>query len=102
MRRMAGSRRRQSSPSLRASRNTKRDRASCAHSRPDPRGTRLACVYNLRMGTNLEPLWDGLITGVALATLDSDAGYGAVEDAALGWRDGVISFVGARSQLPAA
>ena len=54
------------------------------------------------MGTNLEPLWDGLITGVALATLDSDAGYGAVEDAALGWRDGVISFVGARSQLPAA
>ncbi|MGH8061638.1 MAG: imidazolonepropionase [Pseudoxanthomonas sp.] len=54
------------------------------------------------MGTNLEPLWDGLITGVNLATLEGDAGYGVVESAALGWRDGLITFVGPRSQLPGA
>jgi len=58
------------------------------------------------MGTNHEPrhepLWDGLITGVTLATLDADTGYGAIEDAALGWRDGIITFAGSRSQLPAA
>ncbi|MEO8365413.1 MAG: imidazolonepropionase [Pseudoxanthomonas sp.] len=54
------------------------------------------------MGTNLEPLWDGLITGVSLATLENGVGYGAVEDAALGWREGVLTFAGARSQLPGA
>ncbi len=54
------------------------------------------------MGTNRGLLWDGLITGISLATLDGDAGYGAIKDAALGWRDGVIAFVGARSQLPGA
>lgn len=54
------------------------------------------------MGTNLEPLWDGLITGISLATLDADSGYGAVEDGALGWREGVVTFAGARSQLPGA
>jgi imidazolonepropionase len=54
------------------------------------------------MGKNLEPLWDGLIAGINLATLEGDNGYGAIEDGALGWRDGLITFVGARSQLPAA
>ena len=54
------------------------------------------------MSKNLEPVWDGLITGISVATLDAEAGYGAIEDAALGWRDGVITFVGARSQLPGA
>jgi imidazolonepropionase len=54
------------------------------------------------MGTNLEPLWDGLITGISLATLDADSGYGAVGDAALGWRNGLITFAGARSRLPGA
>ena len=54
------------------------------------------------MSKNLEPLWDGLITGISVATLDADACYGAIEDAALGWRDGVITFVGPRSQLPGA
>ncbi|HEY5972681.1 MAG TPA: imidazolonepropionase [Pseudoxanthomonas sp.] len=52
------------------------------------------------MGTKLEPLWDGLITGVSLATLEGDSGYGAIEDAALGWHDGVLCFVGARADLP--
>jgi imidazolonepropionase len=54
------------------------------------------------MGTNFEPLWDGLITGVSLATLEADSGYGAVGDAALAWRQGVLTFVGPRSQLPGA
>ena len=44
--------------------------------------------------------WDGLILGASLATLDADAGYAAVEDAALGWRDGVLTFVGSRTALP--
>ncbi|KAF1714945.1 imidazolonepropionase [Pseudoxanthomonas yeongjuensis] len=54
------------------------------------------------MGTNLEPLWDGLITGISLATLEGNAGYGTIEDAALGWRDGLIAYAGPRSQLPGA
>ncbi len=47
-------------------------------------------------------LWDGLILGASLATLDSDDGYGAIHDAALGWRDGALTFVGPRTTLPAA
>jgi imidazolonepropionase len=43
--------------------------------------------------------WDGLLLGTGLATLDGD-GYGAIEDGALGWRDGVLAWVGARSELP--
>ena len=46
--------------------------------------------------------WDGLILGATLATLDGDAGYGLVEDGALGWKDGVLSFVGLRDELPGA
>jgi imidazolonepropionase len=44
--------------------------------------------------------WDGLILGASLATLDGDSGYGAIEDGALGWKDGMLAFVGARSALP--
>ena len=44
--------------------------------------------------------WDGLLLGPALATLDCDAGYGLVEDGALGWKDGVLAYVGPRSGLP--
>jgi imidazolonepropionase len=47
-------------------------------------------------------LWDELILGVSLATLDSEDGYGAIHDAALGWRDGALTFVGPRTTLPAA
>ena len=46
------------------------------------------------------PPWDGLILGAALATLDSDTGYGEITDGALGWRDGRLTFVGPRSALP--
>jgi imidazolonepropionase len=44
--------------------------------------------------------WDGLILGASLATLDASDGYGEIADAALGWRDGVITFAGPRTQLP--
>lgn len=44
--------------------------------------------------------WDGLLLGATLATLADDAGYGLIEDGALGWRDGVIVYAGPRSGLP--
>lgn len=44
--------------------------------------------------------WDGLLLNASLATLDGD-GYGAIEDGALGWKDGVLTFVGPRPALPA-
>jgi imidazolonepropionase len=46
-----------------------------------------------------ENTWDGLLLGADLATLDGE-GYGAIRDGALGWRDGVLVFVGARAELP--
>lgn len=48
-----------------------------------------------------DPRWDGLIVGASLATLDGEAGYGAIEDGALGWKDGLLTFVGKRADLPA-
>ena len=47
--------------------------------------------------------YDGLLLGVHLATLDDarPAGH-VVEDGALGWRDGMLAYVGPRSALPAA
>ncbi len=44
--------------------------------------------------------WDGLILGMNLATLADDAGYGLIEGGALGWRDGVLQFVGKITDLP--
>jgi imidazolonepropionase len=45
--------------------------------------------------------WDGVIVGASLATLDGDdAGYGAIADGALGWRDGRLTYVGPRAGLP--
>src|SRR5688500_16161508 len=51
--------------------------------------------------------WHGLIIGVSLATFDDDAvhgetGYADIGDGALGWRNGVLTYVGARADLPAA
>ena len=48
------------------------------------------------------PLYDGLIVGASLATMDADRGYGEIEDGALGWKDGVLAFVGPRTALPGA
>jgi imidazolonepropionase len=45
--------------------------------------------------------WDGLLVDVGLATLvDNGVPYGAISDGAIGWRDGVITFAGPRSDLP--
>lgn len=44
--------------------------------------------------------WDGLMLGPTLATLDTDSGYGLVEDGALGWKDGLLTYVGPRGGLP--
>jgi imidazolonepropionase len=46
------------------------------------------------------PTFDGLLLGAHLATLDAPSGYGEITDGALGWRDGVLTFVGPRAQLP--
>ena len=46
------------------------------------------------------PLYDCLILGASLATLDAPDGYGAIADGALGWRDGVLAWVGPRAALP--
>ncbi len=68
----------------------------------------LACVrlggdgYNPSMDIHLTPTWDGLAVNARLVTLDAEAGYGIVEDGALGWRDGRLAYVGARDRLPAA
>jgi len=44
--------------------------------------------------------WDGLLVGASLATLDDDAGYGAIGRGALGWKDGVLGYVGTADALP--
>ena len=49
---------------------------------------------------NTATRWDGLLIGASLATLDGDHGYGGIEDGALGWKHGVLTFVGPRSALP--
>ncbi|GAB3731905.1 imidazolonepropionase [Luteimonas pelagia] len=46
-----------------------------------------------------ETMWDGLLVGASLATLEGD-GYGAVVDGALGWKDGCIAYAGPRDGLP--
>ncbi|GAA5011655.1 imidazolonepropionase [Pseudoluteimonas lycopersici] len=40
------------------------------------------------------PRFDGIAVGATLATLDADAGYGIVENAALAWKDGGIAYLG--------
>lgn len=44
--------------------------------------------------------WDGLILGSDLVTLAGDDGYGIIKRGALGWREGVLQFVGDASALP--
>ena len=44
--------------------------------------------------------WDGLLLNARLATLRPELGpYGAIENAAIGWKDGVITFAGPTSEL---
>lgn len=45
--------------------------------------------------------WDHLLLDCRLATMaDNGTAYGAIEHAALGWKDGVIAFAGPQSGLP--
>ncbi|HEX5961652.1 MAG TPA: imidazolonepropionase [Rhodanobacteraceae bacterium] len=44
--------------------------------------------------------WDHLLLDCTLATLAGDAGYGLIEDGAIGWRDGSITFAGPMRGLP--
>jgi imidazolonepropionase len=45
--------------------------------------------------------WDGLLLDCRLASLcDNGVAYGAIENAALGWKDGKITFADAQSLLP--
>lgn len=51
---------------------------------------------------NETQVWDGLLLDCRLATMRSDLGpYGAIENAALGWRAGEIVFAGPQADLPA-
>jgi imidazolonepropionase len=45
--------------------------------------------------------WDHLLLDCRLATMaDNGVAYGAIENAALGWKDGIITFAGPQSGLP--
>jgi imidazolonepropionase len=45
--------------------------------------------------------WDHLLLDCRLATMaDNGTAYGAIENAALAWKDGVIAFAGPQSALP--
>ncbi|WP_372012364.1 imidazolonepropionase [Pseudoxanthomonas sp. 10H] len=54
------------------------------------------------MDTTPDHRWDGLLVNARLATLAGDSGYGTIEDAALGWRNGLLAYVGPTGGLPAA
>ena len=48
-----------------------------------------------------DPRWDALLLDCRLATLaDTGVPYGAIDDAALAWKDGVICHAGPRADLP--
>jgi imidazolonepropionase len=44
--------------------------------------------------------WDTLLLGASIATLDGD-GYGAIDDGAIAWKNGRLTYVGPRGGLPA-
>jgi imidazolonepropionase len=49
--------------------------------------------------TTEDSRWDGLLLDCRLATLAGDGDYGIVEDAAIGWRDGRIAWLGRQADL---
>lgn len=49
----------------------------------------------------MDPSWDHLLLDCTLATLDGEAGYGLIENGAVGWRNGVIAYAGPADGLPA-
>jgi imidazolonepropionase len=50
----------------------------------------------------MSTVWDVLLINARIATLAGDAGYGLIERGAIGWKDGVIGFVGPIDTLPGA
>jgi imidazolonepropionase len=49
----------------------------------------------------MSPCWDGLLLDCRLATLTgNDVPYGAIEHAALAWKDDLITYAGAQRDLP--
>ena len=45
--------------------------------------------------------WDGLLLDCRLATLrDGGSAYGAIDNAALGWKNGKITFAASQAELP--
>ena len=49
----------------------------------------------------MSSIWDGLLLDCRLATMAGNAtGYGFVDSGALAWKDGLITFAGARYGLP--
>src|SRR5512141_1543043 len=65
------------------------------------RTARIKACENTRMNNAATDRWDGLLLDCRLATLcDTGAAYGAIENAALGWKDGKITFAAAQALLP--
>lgn len=56
--------------------------------------------YNAGMTRHSAQQWDGLVLGASLATLADDSGYGEICDGAVGWRNGLITYVGPSADLP--
>jgi imidazolonepropionase len=51
--------------------------------------------------TSSTTLWDGLLLDCRLATMrDGSGAYGAIENAALAWKDGLITYAGPSAGLP--
>src|SRR6185436_5201475 len=50
----------------------------------------------------VNPAWDQLLIDCRLATFAGAEGYGLVERAAIGWRDGRIAYAGPAESLPEA
>src|SRR5215471_11127156 len=73
--------------------------------RPACRAKTRGCMLCCDLFAGFEPMpmdrWDHLLIDCRLATLaDTGQPYGAIEGGALGWKDGVITFAGAKAQLP--
>ncbi|GGC72809.1 imidazolonepropionase [Undibacterium terreum] len=54
------------------------------------------------MNTSAAETWDSLWLNVHLATMQRGQGYGEIHDAAIAVKDGVIAWLGPRSELPQA
>lgn len=57
--------------------------------------------YHDEMNTTQNSRWDRLLLNCRLVTLRTDLlGYGIIENAAIGWKEGIITFAGPMSALP--